>query len=127
MWIDPWGWAKKCGNIAPHGKQPSPRPPGQQSHHIVQNHWAKANNIPGYNENKAPSILLDSKKHSVITARQNTRRRERVAAHQGRWSTSGKDEVRNSYSDLKAAGVSEKEARRASSKAYKYFDELGVL
>nr|WP_269113298.1 RHS repeat-associated core domain-containing protein [Burkholderia diffusa] len=51
-WIDPLGLAKRCGcpcGVEPHGNQPSPRPSGYQSHHIIQHRWAKANEIEGYN------------------------------------------------------------------------------
>nr|WP_244143596.1 RHS repeat-associated core domain-containing protein [Burkholderia multivorans] len=56
-WIDPLGLAKRCGcpcGVEPHGNQPSPRPSGYQSHHIIQDRWAKANEIEGYNYREAP-------------------------------------------------------------------------
>lgn len=71
-----------------------------QSHHTIQPEWAKRN-IKGYDPQKAPAILLPSssgKAHAIISARQ-----------------------------LKAAGLSSKQIKRALSQCYKYFRELGAL
>jgi uncharacterized protein RhaS with RHS repeats len=94
-WVDPWGLANcPCGDpcgLAKHGDQPSPRPNSTQSHHQVQDAWAQAN-VPGYNRNEAPSILLGRQDHSAITSAQNARRDVRLANGQGKWSSSIRDE-----------------------------------
>jgi RHS repeat-associated protein len=124
-WTDPLGLAPcpacdPCA-IAAHSKQPSPRPTGQQSHHIIQDAWAKAN-IPGYSRNDAPAVLLpQSPNHSTVTALQNARRDARIAAGRPKWDSSLKDEFNNAYRDLGDAGLSEKCRRKAIKKAYKYF------
>ncbi|WP_420803418.1 RHS repeat-associated core domain-containing protein [Pseudomonas lundensis] len=59
-WIDALGLARclcnPCG-ITTHSGQPSPRPSGLQSHHLIQDAWAKAN-VPGYSRGGAPAIIL---------------------------------------------------------------------
>ncbi|SDP31704.1 RHS repeat-associated core domain-containing protein, partial [Pseudomonas cichorii] len=123
-WMDPLGLAKcscdPCG-IAAHAEQPSPRPSGMQSHHIIQDAWAKTN-VSDYSRGSAPAILLPaSPQHSTVTALQNARRDERLANGQSKWGTSMQEEFRNSYRDLGAAGVSEKCKRKAIKQAYKHF------
>lgn len=53
-----------------------------QSHHIVQDEWAKAQGLNGYSR-QAPAILLNaepgSNQHAIIIARQNARRDARIA------------------------------------------------
>ncbi|MDR3413226.1 MAG: RHS repeat-associated core domain-containing protein, partial [Formivibrio sp.] len=124
-WSDPLGLApcKKCDPcaIAAHSDQPSPRPTGQQSHHIIQDAWAQAN-VPGYSRGSAPAVLLtQSPNHATVTALQNARRDARIAAGQPKWGTSMDEEFNNSYRDLGAAGMSEKCKRKAIKKAYKHF------
>jgi RHS repeat-associated protein len=126
-WIDPLGLRKcRCDpcEVTGHGSQPSPRPGGKQSHHIIQNAWA-TENIPGYangGKQTAPSILLTaSPQHATVTTRQNARRDERLSAGQPRWGTSLTDEFNNAYRDLGAAGVSEHCKRKAIKQAYRYF------
>ncbi|MCU0329276.1 MAG: hypothetical protein MUE53_09820 [Chitinophagales bacterium] len=114
-------------NIAPHGSQPSPRSP-YQSHHIIQDEWAKNNfKDDGYSSSKAPAILLDatpgSNKHSITTNRQNARRDNRVAENKGKWSTTIEEEFENSESDLRAAGVPEDKIKEALDKARTYFQK----
>ncbi len=126
-WIDPLG-LKKCPcdpcDVASHGDQPSPRPGGKQSHHIIQNAWA-TENVPGYakgGKQTAPSILLTaSPQHAIVTTRQNARRDERLLAGEARWGTSLADEFNNAYRDLGAAGISERCKRKAMKQAYRYF------
>jgi len=62
-------------NIAPHGKQPTPRS-GYASHHGVQQQYLKEN-VPGYDPNKDPTILLKDPlrgAHKQVTGEQATRR-----------------------------------------------------
>ncbi|MBI0328965.1 RHS repeat-associated core domain-containing protein [Burkholderia plantarii] len=127
-WIDPLGLAKRCGcpcGVEPHGNQPSPRPSGYQSHHIIQDRWAKANDIDGYNYRQAPAILIpQNPTHKTISDSQNTRRDAMVAAGQDPWSTSIRDQFNYSSQDMRVAGVSDDCRKRALKKAYKYFDKL---
>lgn len=90
-WIDPLGLAKRCGwpcGVEPHGNQPSPRPSGHQSHHIIQDRWAKANRIEGYNYREAPAILIPQNPiHKAISDSQNARRDAMTAAGLDPWAT----------------------------------------
>jgi hypothetical protein len=110
--------------IAPHGRQPKPRDP-LQSHHIIQNEWAKAN-LANYDPDEALSVLLPKGNagHSIITTRQNARRAARAAGGQGKWATSLREESEDAAGDLRAAGVAEEIRRRALKRAYKFFYAL---
>jgi uncharacterized protein RhaS with RHS repeats len=124
-WIDGVGLNGELYNIAPHGEQPTPRSP-YQSHHIVQDEWAKAQGFDTYSSKEAPSILLDatpgSNQHAIITARQNARRDARVAAGKGKWSTSLKEELKYAKADLLAAGVPQKDVQKAMKAAKDYYN-----
>ncbi|HDR9185778.1 TPA: sugar-binding protein, partial [Burkholderia vietnamiensis] len=130
-WIDPLGLAKRCGcpcGVEPHGNQPSPRPSGYQSHHIIQDRWAKANEIKGYNYREAPAILIPQNPiHKTISDSQNARRDAMTAAGQDPWATSIQDQFNYSSQDMRAAGISDDCRKRALKKAYKYFDKLGAI
>nr|WP_225977134.1 RHS repeat-associated core domain-containing protein [Paracidovorax avenae] len=129
-WSDPLGLKpKRCGcrpdpcGIAKHGHQPSPRPNDTESHHIIQDAWAK-NQIGkqgGYSTYGAPAILLQNGPHDIANAAQNARRDARLAAGMGKWESPLRDEFDNASRDLRAAGVSEKCRKRALKKAYQYF------
>lgn len=124
-WIDPFGLTLTEWNITRHGSQPSPRSP-YQSHHLIQDQWAKSQNIVGYDSRDAPSILLDStkgdsNKHAIITNRQNARRDARIAEGKGKWSTTFKEEFDNMVDDLRAAGVSDSKIEEAKKAVNKYF------
>ena len=94
-WLDPFGLAKckkpggyKTHDVDEHGllSPKSNRAPGHtntaadsriQSHHPIQQEWAKRN-VPGYNPDKAPAILLPSSSgmsHAQISSAQRTFRR----------------------------------------------------
>jgi intein/homing endonuclease len=95
-----------------------------QSHHVIQDEWAKKNNIQGYSRNKAPAVLLESESgsaHAYISSKQRERRR--LVGY----STSLRDEFDFSYSVMLEAGVSEKTAKKAMKKAYKYFNGIGAI
>ncbi|MBA1362938.1 RHS repeat-associated core domain-containing protein [Burkholderia gladioli] len=130
-WIDPLGLAKRCGcpcGVEPHGNQPSPRPSGYQSHHIIQDRWAKANEIEGYNYREAPAILIPQNPiHKAISDSQNARRDAMTAAGQDPWATSIRDQFNYSSQDMRAAGISDDCRKSALKKAYKYFDKLGAI
>jgi YD repeat-containing protein len=117
-----------------------------QSHHVIQNEWAR-HNIPGYSEGAAPAILLETgatplRPHTVISRNQNARRDARLALPGGtanRWNTTIREEFDNSSRDLRAglqnavnsgqlsARAAVKIRKRALSRAYKHFDELGAF
>ena len=122
-WVEPLGLAKCCDQcgITTHSNQPSPRPTGLESHHIIQDAWAKAN-VSGYSRGSAPAILLPrSPEHSTVTVLQNARRDARVRNEEPKWGSSMNEAFNNSYRHLGAAGVSEKCRRKAIKQAYKYF------
>ncbi|PHM26623.1 RHS repeat-associated core domain-containing protein [Xenorhabdus ehlersii] len=137
-WIDPLGLAcnnpngYKAGDVDLHGNL-SPgvnRAPGHsntkadnlvQSHHPIQDHWAKKR-IKDYKRNSAPATLLHSSSgmpHAQISAAQRTRR-----AESGGWDKTLKEEFNISYREMIDAGVPKAQARKSLGDAYKYFDGL---
>ncbi len=62
-----------------------------------------------------------SNQHAIITARQNARRDARIAAGEGKWSTSLKQELKYAKADLIAAGVPKKYVTKAIKEAKKHF------
>lgn len=113
----------------------APRPKGRgpnggrlQSHHPLQNEWAK-NNLPGYRPGMAPSITLETGSgfpHTRISARQNARRDARVAAGEGKWSSSLQEELNYLVADLRAVGFSDDVVSRVLQQTYKMLDTLKV-
>ncbi|ADP13267.1 Rhs family protein [Erwinia sp. Ejp617] len=138
-WVDPLGLAKcgasggyKTGDVDPHGKL-SPgvnRAVGHtnsktdgfvQSHHPIQDAWAKKR-INAYQRNSAPATLLKSASgspHAGISAAQRARR-----AATGGWDTTLKQEFSISYKEMLDAGVPTNQARKSLGDAFKYFDGL---
>ncbi|WP_370659867.1 RHS repeat-associated core domain-containing protein [Candidatus Pantoea multigeneris] len=136
-WADPWGVSKcnspngyKAGDVDPHGNL-SPganRAMGHknskadgfvQSHHPIQDAWAKKR-ISGYQRNSAPATLLKSSSgspHAIISAAQRARR-----ASTGEWDTTLKQEFNIIYKEMLDAGVPEAQARKSLIDACKYFD-----
>ncbi|WP_299516489.1 hypothetical protein [uncultured Rummeliibacillus sp.] len=96
-----------------------------QSHHPIQNEWAKRWAKEGgfdYNEKKASAILLPSnsgQSHAIISSMQRKRRK-----NEG-FNTDIRYEFNESYKEMIEAGVDQKIARKAMLDAYKYFDSLG--
>jgi RHS repeat-associated protein len=144
-WIDPWGLTIRPGgaqthDVAPHGEL-SPQVnrasghtntrPDQfvQSHHPIQNEWARRN-IVGYSENSAPAILLQSasgREHAQISAAQRAWRRQLDLLHGpgGRWtSTTLRQEFMAGYRQMIDAGVPPRAAKRAIKRAYAYFTSI---
>ena len=127
-WLDPLGLRCQscrkdpCG-ISAHGRQPSPRPNDHESHHVIQDAWAKSRigKANGYSSYGGPAILLDNKSHDIVNNLQNGRRDARVAAGQPKWGTTLREEFDNASRDLHAGGVSEKCRKRALKKAYNHF------
>jgi RHS repeat-associated protein len=65
-------------NIRPHGQQPSPRPPGMQSHHPEQQ-TALSNNIANYNPNQDPALLMPTPQHRLTFGPQTAQRARGMA------------------------------------------------
>ncbi|MGE9549547.1 RHS repeat-associated core domain-containing protein [Snodgrassella sp. CS2] len=138
MWVDPWGLicknpsGYKKGNVDKHGNL-SPnanRASGHrnirsdnfvQSHHSIQDAWAKKH-IFSYQRNAAPAILLQSSSglpHANISKAQRARR-----SINGGWNTTLKQEFNISYREMVNAGVHEAQAKKALKSSYKYFDNI---
>jgi hypothetical protein len=97
------------------GRAPGFEPPTVQSHHPVQQKWAKQN-VPGYNPKDAPTILLETgegKPHSVISGMQR-----RAGSGAG---NSLRQEFNRGYREMIDAGVDPQAARRVMKKNYQYF------
>jgi RHS repeat-associated protein len=95
-----------------------------QSHHPIQNEWAKRN-VTGYDEYDAPATLLKSSSgspHAKISVMQRARRRLPDG-----WKGSLKDEFNISYKEMIDAGVPKAQAQKALQKSYKYFDSIGAF
>jgi len=118
-------------------KDSMPKPKGTgpnggrlQSHHGLQQQWAKENlKQYGYDANKAPTITIETGKgfpHTEISKRQNARRNERVAQGKGKWSSTLQEELNYTVEDLKAAGFSRKTIEDVLEQQYKMFDKLKV-
>ncbi|HAS8488376.1 TPA: hypothetical protein I7727_20920, partial [Vibrio vulnificus] len=142
-WVDPLGLApstcKKPGgyevlDVDDHGNL-SPgvnRAPGNlnkatdnriQSHHPIQQEWAKRN-VPGYKSKDAPAILLPSSSgssHAQISSMQRTFRR------QNGYNTSIRTEFNEAARQMREAGVPEESVRKTMKQNYKYFSELGAF
>ena len=140
-WLDPFGLAKckkpggyKTHDVDEHGllSPKSNRAPGYtntaadsriQSHHPIQQEWAKRN-VPGYNPDKAPAILLPSSSgmsHAQISSAQRTFRRANG------YGTSVKQEFNEAVRQMRSAGVPEAAIRKTMRQNYKYFDSLGAF
>nr|WP_233633439.1 hypothetical protein [Burkholderia seminalis] len=77
-WIDPLGLAKQCGcpcGVEPHGNQPSPRPSGYQSHHIIQDVGLRRTKLRGTTIVK----LLQFSSHKTRSIKRSAIARTRVA------------------------------------------------
>jgi hypothetical protein len=62
----------------------------------------------------------------AITNAQNLRRDTRVAAGNGKWSSSLQEELRNTVDDFKKAGFSNGTIKKVMEQQYKMLDKLGV-
>lgn len=74
----------------------------------MQQEWCKENlSQYGYDASLAPTVTIETGKgmpHTFITNAQNTRRNARVAAGQGKWSSSLQEELSYIVSDFRKAG-----------------------
>lgn len=101
-----------------------------QSHHGLQQQWAK-NNLAGYGYDPkfAPTITIETGKempHSIISKLQNDRRDERVRHGMGKWSSSLQQELSYIPSDLRTAGFSDSVIDRVLEQQYGMLNKLGV-
>ncbi len=114
---------------------PSPKGRGPngglyQSHHGLQQEWAKQN-LKDYNYDPglAPSVTLETgigHPHTVITNLQRARRDARVAAGQGKWSSSLQEELGYIVDDFRAAGYGNDVIQQVLEQQYKMLDKIGV-
>ena len=81
-------------------------------------------NVPGYNPDKAPAILLPSSSgmsHAQISSAQRAFRRANG------YGTSIKQEFNEAVRQMRSAGVPEAAIRKTMRQNYKYFDSLGAF
>jgi len=101
-----------------------------QKHHILQNEWAKKNLAKyGYDPNLAPVIMLETGKglpHTIITNNQQSRKMVRLMNGDDKWGTSLMDELDNSRTDLRAAGISSKDIDEYMNGVMKMLKKIGV-
>lgn len=101
-----------------------------QKHHILQNEWAKKNLAKyGYDPNLAPVIMLETGKglpHTIITNNQRSRKMVRLMNGDDKWGTSLMDELDNSRTDLRAAGISSKDIDEYMNGVMKMLKKIGV-
>lgn len=89
-------WGRNRGYmVAKHGDMPSPRP-GKHSHHGVMSEWMRRH-FPGYDENKAPAILMSKKNHHDTYGVYNQWRGTTTRSHGGRfdWNKVSEGDIRN--------------------------------
>ncbi|MGH0946030.1 WXG100 family type VII secretion target [Bacillus mycoides] len=118
-------------------KDSLPKPKGDgpnggrlQSHHGLQQEWAKNNfSQYGYDSKLAPTITVETGKglpHTIITNAQTARRNERVASGVGKWNTTLQEEMQFMVGDLTKAGFSRDTTSQVLEQQYKMLDKLGV-
>ena len=120
--MDSHGRLSPQANRAP-GHCNTPQDNRVQSHHTIQQEWAKRH-VKGYDPKKAPAILLPSlsgQAHAIISAMQRAFRRQHG------FNTTIRQEFTEAARQLKAAGLTSKQIKRALNQSYKYFKELGAI
>jgi len=122
-------------NKAHRGAAPVPRGLGPaggrlQSHHALQQQWATENLAKyGYEPKLAPTITIEAGEgfpHATISARQMARRDARLAAGEGKWSSTLQQELSYTVEDLRAAGYKDTTIGQVMQQQYKMLDKLGV-
>lgn len=114
-----------------------PKPKGRgpnggnlQSHHGLQQQWAKENlGKYGYDPKLAPTVTIETGKglpHTIISNAQNLRRDERLSSGNGKWSSTLQDELKNLVSDFERAGFSKENISETLEQQYKMLDKLKV-
>jgi RHS repeat-associated protein len=118
-------------------KDSLPKPKGRgpnngrlESHHGLQQQWAKENlGEYGYDANLAPSVTLETGKglpHTLISNAQNTRRSVRVNSGDKKWSSSLQDELQYISDDMRAAEFKNQTVNQVLDQQYKMLDKLNV-
>ena len=118
-------------------KDSLPKPKGDgpnggklQSHHGLQQEWAKKNlSQYVYDSKLAPTITIETGKelpHTFISNAQTARRNERMASGVGKWSTTLQEELQFMVDDLTKAGFSRNTTSQVLEQQYKMLDKLGV-
>jgi hypothetical protein len=115
------------------GSMPSPKGLGPgggrlQSHHALQDEWARQN-LPGYRSGLAPTVTLETGKgmpHTTISNLQRARRDARLTSGNGKWSSSLQDELGHTVSDLRTAGFGNETIGAVMEQTYRMLDKLGV-
>lgn len=101
-----------------------------QSHHGLQQQWAKENlSKYGYDPDLAPTVTIETGKgmpHTSISTAQNARRNARVARGNGKWSSSLQDELGYLVDDFTNAGFSKNTINSVLEQQYKMLDKLKV-
>jgi hypothetical protein len=117
-------------NALPKPKGDGPNGGALQSHHGLQQKWAKENLAKyGYDPDLAPTVTIETGKglpHTSITNAQNARKYARVEDGMGKWSTSLQDELKNLADDFRNAGFSKSTTRDVLEQQYKMLDKLEV-
>ena len=101
-----------------------------QSHHGLQQQWAKENlSQYGYNPNLAPTITLETGKnlpHAIISNAQNARRNFRVANGKGKWSSNLQEELQYIVTDFVNAGFCKDTINKVLEQQYEMLDKLKI-
>ncbi|WP_254304139.1 hypothetical protein [Shewanella sp. VB17] len=118
-------------------KDSLPKPKGRgpnggrlQSHHGLQQQWAKENLAEyGYDEKLAPTITLETGKglpHTSISNSQNLRRNARVELGGGKWSSSLQEELQYIVDDMSAVGFQSNSINAVLKQQYKMLNKLNI-
>ncbi|MET3659172.1 hypothetical protein ABIC55_004292 [Sporosarcina psychrophila] len=114
----------------PKPKRDGPNGGKLQSHHGLQQEWAKKNlSQYVYDSKLAPTITIETGKelqHTFISNAQTARRNERMASGVGKWSTTLQEELQFMVDDLTKAGFSRNTTSQVLEQQYKMLDKLGV-
>ncbi|WP_252225064.1 hypothetical protein [Clostridium sp. ZBS2] len=121
---------KTHAGSAPVPKGTGPNDGRLQSHHGLQQQWAKENlSQYGYAPDLAPTVTIETGKgmpHTSITNAQNARRNARVESGNGKWSSSLQDELQYIVDDFINAGFSKNTINRVLEQQYKMLNKLKV-
>lgn len=101
-----------------------------QSHHGLQQEWALQNlKKYGYHPDLAPTVTLETAKglpHSIISAEQNRRQRQRENEGKPPWSSSLQEELGYIVADMSKAGFKPAVIRSVLEQQYRMLDKLKV-
>jgi len=121
---------KTHANSMPKPKGFGPNNGRLQSHHGLQQQWAKENlQDYGYDPDLAPTVTMETGKelpHTKISLEQNARRNARVADGVGKWSSSLQQELGYIVNDFRAAGFVDPTIQSVLEQQYKMLERLNV-